>query len=375
MKIPDEILNILNILEDNKYEAWLTGGCVRDSLLDRPIHDWDIATSALPEQVTELFPRTVPTGIQHGTVTVLTDGLPAEITTFRSDGIYMDGRHPDQVRFVANLSEDLWRRDFTVNAIAFSRQGKLVDLTGGLSDLMQKTIRCVGNPDVRFHEDALRMLRALRFSAQLNFTIEDETLAAIYRCAPLADQLSAERVRGEMEKTLLSDHPEYLNTMIQAGLLHCSGLSEPVNLKSIRVLPVTAEIRWAALLLAAPELNLSALHFPTRVIRTVQNAVRNCGTDLTPAGLRQIIYQDGLDCARITTALLGRTEMLNAELAAGHCLSLRDLAVRGTDFPQLSGPDIGKTLRRLMEHVLLYPEDNQKEKLLLIAQSMDYPDI
>ena len=187
---------IIKTLEDAGFEARYVGGCVRDTLLDRPIHDWDIASQALPEDVLRLFPHCVPTGIRHGTVTVLLDGVSAEVTTYRLDGAYHDGRHPDGVRFVRSLAEDLARRDFTINAMAMDESGAVTDLFGGREDLSRRVIRCVGEPETRFREDALRMLRAYRFAAQLGFSLDAQTQAAIRRCAPLCASLSRERVRG-----------------------------------------------------------------------------------------------------------------------------------------------------------------------------------
>jgi tRNA nucleotidyltransferase (CCA-adding enzyme) len=181
---------------------------VRDLLLGRNPNDFDIATSAYPEETAALFPRVVLDGAAHGTVRVLTQGGPVEVTTYRSDGEYPDGRHPASVRFLSSLEEDLSRRDFTVNAMALSADGVLTDPFRGASDLKRKIIRCVGEAEIRFREDALRMLRAVRFSAQLGFSLEEKTAAAIAACAPLAASLSAERVRDEIEKTICSPRPE-----------------------------------------------------------------------------------------------------------------------------------------------------------------------
>ena len=189
------------------FPAYYVGGCVRDRLLGRPVHDWDVTTAALPEEVMALFEHCVPTGIRHGTVTVFLDGAQAEVTTFRTEGVYLDGRHPSEVRFVRTLAEDLSRRDFTINAMAMDADGNVTDLFGGRDDLARRCIRCVGDPEKRFREDALRMLRAYRFSAQLGFALDAATAGAVERCAPLAAALSMERIRDEMEKTLLSPRP------------------------------------------------------------------------------------------------------------------------------------------------------------------------
>lgn len=209
---------ILNTLQQAGFEAFIVGGCVRDSLLGRTPGDWDITTSARPEEVKKLFRRTVDTGLQHGTVTVMQKKESYEITTYRTDGFYSDGRHPDSVQFVSSLAEDLARRDFTINAMAYEPRKGIVDLYGGLADLEAKTIRAVGNPAERFTEDALRMLRAVRFSAQLGFEIEEETWQAIRPLAPRLEMVSKERIRDEINKLLLSDHPEYFEKLSTCGI-------------------------------------------------------------------------------------------------------------------------------------------------------------
>lgn len=371
MILPTEIETVLVRLEQAGYEAWLVGGCVRDTLMGRPIHDWDIATSALPEQTMALFPKAVPTGLRHGTVTVLLGNLQAEVTTFRTDGAYCDGRHPEQVRFVRRLEDDLARRDFTVNAMAMDRRGKLTDLFGGQADLRAGIIRCVGDPDTRFHEDALRMLRAVRFSAQLGFTISSKTLAAIGRCAPLASCLSAERVRDEVEKTLLSPHPSEVATMASLGLLARFSSERQWDLTALQALPAVPVIRWAGLLRAVPTLRLEDFRLPKAVSRAAQQAVARCQDQFSPVDLRRLAADLGPQTARITAALCGCSVQLETELAAGNCLSLRELAVTGADLPHLSGPEVGRTLHRLLDHVLAHPEDNRREVLLPMAAAED----
>ena len=218
LEIPNNAETILHILENAGYEAYVVGGCVRDSILGRKPDDWDITTSAKPEQVKELFHRTVDTGLQHGTVTVLMEKEGYEVTTYRVDGEYEDGRHPKEVTFTASLEEDLKRRDFTINAMAYNPSGGLVDLFGGLEDIDRKIIRCVGDPLERFTEDALRIMRAVRFSAQLGFSIEEETRKALKVLAPNLKHVSAERIQVELVKLLMSPHPDYLRTAYEAGI-------------------------------------------------------------------------------------------------------------------------------------------------------------
>lgn len=204
MMIPEKVNQILNRLESCGYEAFVVGGCVRDSLIGRVPNDWDICTSALPQETMQVFDdfHVIETGLQHGTVTVLVDGEAFEITTYRIDGNYSDGRHPDSVSFTSRIEEDLARRDFTINAMAYNPAIGLVDPFGGQADLSSHLIRCVGNPETRFTEDSLRILRAVRFASQLNYNLEDATVAAMYSCLPLLNRVAAERIRVEFEKLL-----------------------------------------------------------------------------------------------------------------------------------------------------------------------------
>lgn len=216
--LPEKVQSILNTLQGAGYEAYAVGGCVRDSILGRKPNDWDVTTSALPEQVKALFQRTVDTGLRHGTVTVLLGKEGFEVTTYRIDGEYLDGRHPEKVTFTDLLTEDLCRRDFTINAMAYNEERGLVDAYGGEDDLKAGVIRCVGEPEERFREDALRILRAVRFAAQLNFSIEPETLLAAKKLSGSLSKISAERIREELMKLILSDHPEYLCICYENGM-------------------------------------------------------------------------------------------------------------------------------------------------------------
>lgn len=216
INLPDDVKYILNILRAAGYEAYAVGGCVRDCLLGKLPKDWDVTTSALPEDVKRLFPRTVDTGIKHGTVTVMVKSEGYEVTTYRVDGEYTDGRHPESVSFTASLDEDLRRRDFTINALVYNETSGVTDLFGGIKDLENRIIRCVGVAEERFGEDALRILRAVRFSAQLGFDIEDNTYKAAVSLRGNLAKVSAERIKAELDKTLISDNPGHiclLNTM------------------------------------------------------------------------------------------------------------------------------------------------------------------
>ena len=218
IEMPQAVREIIETLEAAGFEAFAVGGCVRDAVLGRIPADWDITTSAMPEEVKALFGRTIDTGIQHGTVTVMVDHVGYEVTTYRIDGEYEDARHPKEVSFTSNLIEDLKRRDFTINAMAYNDRAGIVDAFDGIGDLENKVIRCVGNPQDRFGEDALRMMRAVRFSAQLGFAIEEETKQAIVELAKNLEKISAERVRVELVKLLESDHPDYLRAAWETGI-------------------------------------------------------------------------------------------------------------------------------------------------------------
>ena len=216
--IPEKAKYIIDTITAAGFEAYVVGGCVRDSILGRKPQDWDITTSARPEQVKALFPRTIDTGLQHGTVTVMREREGFEVTTYRIDGEYEDSRHPREVIFTPNLEEDLKRRDFTINAMAYNDEAGLIDIFGGMEDMEAGVIRCVGNPLERFREDALRMLRAIRFSAQLGFQIDPSTRDAVRELAPTLQKISAERIQMELVKLVTSPHPDYLREAYALGV-------------------------------------------------------------------------------------------------------------------------------------------------------------
>lgn len=218
INVPEKVEYIIRTLKSNGYEAYAVGGCIRDSILGREPGDWDITTSASPFEVKEIFHRTIDTGIQHGTVTVMLEKEGFEVTTYRLDGEYEDCRHPKQVEFTKSLEEDLKRRDFTINAMAYNEEDGMVDMFDGLGDIQRKSIRCVGNAMDRFEEDALRILRAVRFSAQIDFEIEKDTKEAICRKAKNLSNISAERIREEFNKLFLSQHPEKLIIAYETGI-------------------------------------------------------------------------------------------------------------------------------------------------------------
>lgn len=371
----EDALAVLRRLTDAGYAAYFVGGCVRDTLLRRPAHDWDIATAARPETVRALFPRTVPTGLRHGTVTVLVGREGCEVTTFRADLGCAGHRRPDRVAFLPELSADLARRDFTINAMAMDAAGAVTDLHGGRDDLRARLIRCVGDPVRRFTEDALRMLRAVRFSAQLGFSIEAETERAVTACAPLCRTLSAERVRDELEKTLLSPRPEFAEALLR---LAPPGLARPggqlavrertASWAALRQSDCERLARWAALKRALPALDLAALRLDRRTRTLVETAAAVDAAALDEAALKRLTAAVGRDAARCACASVGRTAWFEAVAASGGFLTLRELAVTGRDLDWLDGPAVGRMLRRLLEYALAHPEQNQRPRLLALAQ-------
>ncbi len=386
IQLPEAVEEIITRLNDHGYEASAVGGCVRDSLLGRKPEDWDITTSARPEQVKAIFRRTIDTGIAHGTVTIMVDKVGYEVTTYRIDGEYEDGRHPKEVQFTSNLIEDLKRRDFTINAMAYSSQNGIVDAFGGVEDLKSGLIRCVGNPIDRFTEDALRILRAVRFSAQLGFEIEPATYEAIRVIAPNLMNVSKERILAELSKLLTSAHPNRIRMVYETGMApfisaDFTDVSFPLPVIDPR-LPDKKHLRWAAFLQNETEEKagriLKQLKSDNDTINRVKVLLRFIKTPLTPqkAELRKImsqmtpeLYDDLLVLRNVDPS--GEITRLSREIrCAGDCLSLKQLAVSGRDLMDAGiqpGKKVGEALNALLGMVLEHPEYNQKETLIEAA--------
>ena len=263
LRLPEEVQTIISALEEAGFEAYAVGGCVRDAIMGRKPSDWDITTSAAPDQVKEIFRHTADTGIKHGTVTVLQGDGAYEVTTYRIDGEYEDGRHPKEVIFTSQLREDLRRRDFTINAMAYNEKAGLIDLFGGQEDLAAGLIRCVGESRERFSEDALRILRAVRFASQLDFSIEEETARAAAQMASSLSRISAERIQTELNKILLSGHPEGIHLAWELGITRAvlpvfdEMMQQPLNsgesvgehtIHTLKEIPPQRILRWTMLL-------------------------------------------------------------------------------------------------------------------------------
>ena len=374
MKAPPKyVLNILCALDSAGHRAVLAGGCVRDSLLGRRPSDWDIASSASPEEVLALFPRCVPTGIKHGTVTVLSGGGSVEVTTFRAEGGYSDHRRPDSVSFGCPLEADLARRDLTVNAMAMDAAGEITDPFGGRDDLRRRLLRCVGEPERRFDEDALRMLRTVRFSAQLGFEIEPRTLEAIRALAHLASGLSAERVRDELLKTLRSPAPGLVWQLVDLGLLGAclapGDASAPRE--ALDVLPIYArlahfcrDLELGGYIMSTDRF-LAALRFDGETLRRTASAV-----EVLKSGSRdwkRLLRGHGVAAV---LAAHPKNRALRAVLRSGECWELSSLAIGGRELAALgySGPELGRELRRLLDHVIDCPADNRADILCKLVE-------
>ena len=367
---PKYVIHILNTLERSGYEARLVGGCVRDTLLHRRPNDWDVATAAAPEAVTELFERTVPTGIRHGTVTVLYGGSACEVTTYRVEGAYSDHRRPDSVRFTSRLEEDLSRRDFTINAMAMDASLALTDPFGGREDLSRRLIRCVGDARERFTEDALRMLRAVRFAAQLDFALDSAALEAIAGCAPLCSALSPERVAAELRAVLASRDPDMVWLMADLGLLNAWLTPREGERTHLGALPRCARLAHFCRDLSrcgsitSTDTFLRSLRMDTRSVKTCSAAA-----EILASGSRdykRLLRDYGEDAV---LAAYPKSRRLRAVLRSGECWSLASLAITGGELAALgyAGRELGEELRRLLEHVIDCPEDNRPEILCKLA--------
>ena len=400
VRIPEPVRAVLARLEEAGYEAWCVGGAARDALLGREASDWDVATGARPETVMELFgPDALPTGLQHGTVTVRTAGTGVEVTTFRRDGDYLDNRHPDHVEFTGSLREDLSRRDFTVNAIAMNLRGELADPFGGRADLAAGILRAVGRPEDRFREDGLRIMRGLRFASRLGFAIEPETDGALRRCAPLLERIAPERLReettgllcGRYAERILLEYPEVLGVFLPE-ILPCVGFQQrnkhhcfdvwahtARSVGEVKPLPV---LRWTMLLhdLGKPDCFtlgdngqghfyghwrvsvekggaiLDRLRFDNQSKRTILTLVDRHDSELPldEKTVRRRLRQLGEETVRLLLEvkradnlaqapayrdrqrLIGQWEaLLDMVLAEESCFSLRQLAVKGGDLTAL----------------------------------------
>ena len=432
IELPRKVVLIIKNLQRHGYDAYAVGGCVRDSILNRKPEDWDITTSAKPEQVKRIFRRTVDTGIEHGTVTVLIGKDGFEVTTYRVDGLYEDGRHPKEVTFTSRLEEDLKRRDFTINAMAYNDDERLVDAFGGMRDLNYHLIRCVGDPKERFSEDALRILRAVRFSAQLAFPIEPETAEAIKSLAPNLEKISAERIQAELVKLLVSDHPERIQDACELGITKVVlpewddmvGVKQNTphhkydvaahtvhalqNVKNDKVLRLTmlfhdmgkpvmkttdenGRDHFKGHAIASEQIAktvMKRVKFDNDTIRKVTKLVAYHDYRMEPTGanVRRAMHEIGVElfpyylAVRLADTkaqssyerrgklenIIQIRELYRNALRNKECVTLKDLAVTGTDLINLGiapGKELGTLLNELLDMVIEDPAWNQKGKL------------
>ena len=394
LNIPKKIERILQKINSAGYEAYIVGGCVRDCLLQRQPQDWDFTTSAEPEQIKKIFNRTYDTGLQHGTVTVLWEGEHYEITTYRIEGKYDDCRHPNNVTFTKSLKEDLQRRDFTINAIAYHPQQGIKDYFLGQKHIEQKIIKGVGNATERFQEDALRMLRALRFSAQIGFDIEQSTYEALQQQKELIKKISVERIHDELEKMLLSKYLEKINLLWQSKLLNEISpiLSQKMEqygeevIKQMKKSPFDRMIRWTIFLqymeAKQGEAFLKYLKFDNDTIKTVvpllkhlkddivlgEYELRKKANEITVEQLKRLLLIQQIQQKQNIKQL---QQCFDKILQRGDCITLKELAVTGEDLIKLGmakGKQIGNMLHFLLDVVHKNPEKNSKEILLQCAK-------
>lgn len=395
--LPKNVENIIGSLEEHGFEGFAVGGCVRDSLLKKTPKDWDITTDALPVDMKKIFKKTFDTGIAHGTVTVLMDGVGYELTTYRIDGNYSDGRHPDSVSFSKSLSEDLCRRDFTINAMAYSNKKGIVDLFDGRKDLQNGIIRAVGDAKKRFDEDALRMLRAVRFAAQLGFKIDDDTFEAIKEKAKLLSKVSKERIFVELNKSLCGDFAQNIKMVYTSGLYRYIGkefakLDENIYNFYPRKFPNKKHMYWAVFLE-----NIDNVEAVKKILFELKsdNATRNNAYLLvkelknplpsSDEDIRWSLHRIGADlfCDYIeilksdkkNVDILDKIDTIENRysliLKENHAYEISMLDITGKDLMDLGiskGPKIGEVLEFLLKKVIENPLNNEKSSLLRLAK-------
>lgn len=395
--LPKNVENIIERLKEHGFEGFAVGGCVRDSLLKKTPTDWDITTDALPADMKKIFKKTFDTGIAHGTITVLMDGVGYELTTYRIDGNYSDGRHPDSVSFSKNLSEDLCRRDFTVNAMAYSHNKGIVDLFGGRKDLQNGVIRAVGDAKKRFDEDALRMLRAVRFAAQLGFKIDDDTFEAIKEKASLLSKVSKERIFVELNKSLCGDFAQNIKMVYTSGLYRYIGkefskLDENIYDFYPRKFPNKKHMYWAAFLenienVEAVKKILFELKSDNATKNNTYLLVKELKNPLPSSDedIRWSLHRIGADLFCDYIEIL-RSDKKNIDildkidtienrysqiLKENHAYEISMLDITGKDLMDIGiskGPKIGEVLEFLLKKVIENPLNNEKSSLLRLAK-------
>ena len=399
ISLPTNVNKIIDTLYNAGYEAYAVGGCIRDSILSKNPYDWDITTNARPEEVKKLFPKTLDTGIKHGTVSILfkenNQFKSYEVTTYRCDGLYSDGRHPDDVTFVNNLHEDLARRDFTINAIAYNEKAGIVDDFSGISDLENKIVRAVGDPLSRFKEDALRMMRAIRFSAQLSFEIDKKTYDAIITLAENLSLVSKERIAVELIKVLLSDNPEKVYLFFDTKLSkYITEDFDKVNKEKLfrcdkkhialfSLLFSNEDI--AKKILLDLKLDMDTINKVSKLIeeksKVQQNSAKINEYFLDQKTLKSLIFNLGFELSKEFLRVLAFKynvsfndiiEKINSYEKNTTPIFLKDLAVNGDWFKDFgySGPDIGYAMNFVLSKIWENEKLNNREDIKLILNEM-----
>lgn len=378
LNLPKEIQFIISTIEAHGYEAYAVGGCVRDMLCGKIPDDYDITTSANPHAVEDMFERTVPTGIKHGTVTVIVGDRAVEVTTFRCDGDYTDRRRPDSVKFVPELKQDLARRDFTVNALAYNDRLGVCDFYGGSEDIKSRVLRAVGDPEKRFCEDALRILRLFRFSCTLGFTSETGTLNSALKHLKLLEDISRERIFTELLKSVCSDNPERLTLLIKENGLAFLGITRAGNLKILKALEPSQDLRlFAFLYLCADDINtaLEALKASNRAKEYCRKMlIVNSAVIKVKADIKNLLFKTSpeifADFLAFQTAIGNDTfkekQMLNEIIINREPYKIKELAINGKDLEKIgiSGKKVGETLEKLRKAVVLDPSENTRGRLI-----------
>ena len=380
IKIPQFVSDTIKTLENNGFEAYIVGGCVRDILMGITPHDYDITTNALPHQIKSLFKKTVDIGIKHGTVTVINNNAPIEITTYRTEGIYSDNRRPDSIEFVSDLKEDLSRRDFTINAICYNESKGFVDLFGGMEDIKNRTLRAVGNPVERFEEDALRILRLYRFASTLSFKVDEKTLNDALNCSALIKKVSRERIAEELKKAVLGDNVKVLESLINSKALEFISIKSCDDLDDISKLKRNADLRLFALLSlcecdisqVANELKLSNktqiyLNTLSRLISKkipenkyeIKQLLNFCDFEIFEEFIEYLTKIKKSDCSKIISDL-------NEIKIKCEPYKISHLNINGNDILSLGyeNAEIRNALNNLLQKVIEDPLLNKKDTLL-----------
>ncbi len=371
LKIPEKIKYVLDVLAQNGYEAYIVGGCVRDALLGLEPSDYDITTSARPEEIMEIFEKTIPTGIKHGTVTVMAESEPVEVTTFRTEGRYLDSRHPENVEFVTDLREDLSRRDFTVNAMAYNAEKGLIDIFGGATDLKNKLLRAVGEPRKRFSEDALRILRLFRFSSQLGFDIEENTLNSALKLQKGLENISRERIFAELIKLLNGKNQRAILPLIASRGLEFLGLEK---IPCFTEIP-NEDLRLFVFLSSSsknPTEALKGLKASNRQIDITEKLLILEKLEAhTKEDIKNALFLTDLEAVSLHFELKNRNKLFLEEIIEKRePYLISHLDIGGEDLIALgySGREIGERLELLRQEVIKDKNKNKREILISLTK-------